>query len=88
MNVGVRDLKQHLSEYLDRAAAGEVVQVTDRGVPKVQIVAVPLHGSAAMALGAEQGWLRPAVRPEGLMPFRPVDGVRRVLDVLVEDRGE
>lgn len=35
MNVGVRELKQHLSEFLDRAAAGEVVTITDRGVPKV-----------------------------------------------------
>lgn len=29
--VGVRDLKAHLSEYLRRVRAGEVVLVTDRG---------------------------------------------------------
>ena len=53
MNVGVRELKQHLSEYLDRAAAGELVQVTERGVPKVQIVAVP--GVGAMVRGVVRG---------------------------------
>lgn len=86
MNVGVRELKQHLSEYLDRAAAGELVQVTERGVPKVQIVPVP--GAGVMALGVEQGWLRPAVRSEGLTPGRRVVGVRSTADVLADDRGE
>ncbi len=86
MNVGVRELKQHLSAYLDRAASGEILQVTERGVAKVQIVPVP--GAGVMSLGAEQGWLRLPVRSEGLAPFRPVAGVRRVLDVLAEDRGE
>lgn len=86
MNVGVRELKQHLSAYLDRAASGEILQVTERGVAKVQIVPVP--GAGVMSLGAEQGWLRLPVRSVGLAPFRPVAGVRRVLDVLAEDRGE
>ena len=31
MNVGVRELKAKLSEYLGRAASGEEVVVTDRG---------------------------------------------------------
>ncbi|HQZ35539.1 MAG TPA: type II toxin-antitoxin system prevent-host-death family antitoxin [Ilumatobacteraceae bacterium] len=86
MNVGVRELKQHLSEYLDRAAAGEVVQVTERGVPKVQIVPVP--GAGAMALGVEQGWLRPALRSDGLTSGRRFVGRRSVADALSEDRGE
>lgn len=41
MNIGVRELKQNLSEYLDRAANGELVVVTDRGIPKALIVAIP-----------------------------------------------
>lgn len=85
MNVGVRELKQHLSEYLDRAAAGEVVQVTERGVPKVQIVAVPAVG--AMTRGVDEGWLRPPVRSEGLTPLRRVRGMRRVAEVVEDDRG-
>jgi prevent-host-death family protein len=86
MNVGVRELKQHLSEYLDRAAAGELVQVTERGVPKVQIVAVP--GAGAMAAGVEEGWLRPAQTTAGLPPVRRAKGVRRVAEVVRDDRGE
>lgn len=86
MNVGVRELKQHLSEYLDRAAAGEPIQVTERGVPKVQIV--PIAGAGALAVGVEQGWLRPALRSDGLSAGRRVVGRRRVADVLADDRGE
>jgi prevent-host-death family protein len=86
MNVGVRDLKQHLSEYLDRAAGGEIIQVTDRGVPKVQIVPVP--GVGAMERGVQEGWLRPPLRTGGLAPVRRVPAERRVADVFLEDRGE
>jgi prevent-host-death family protein len=85
MNVGVRELKQHLSEYLDRAAAGELVQVTERGVPKVQIVAVP--GVGAMVRGVDEGWLRPAVRSDGLAAVRPVRASKRVGEVVEDDRG-
>ncbi len=86
MNVGVRELKQHLAEYLDRAAGGEVVQVTERGVPKVQIVPIP--GAGAMQVGVEEGWLRPASASTGLQPVRRVVGRRTIADVLVDDRGE
>ncbi len=37
MNVGVRELKAHLSRYLDRVRAGEPVVVTDRGKPVARI---------------------------------------------------
>lgn len=86
MNVGIRELKQHLSEYLDRAAAGESVQVTERGVPKVQIVPVP--GAGVMTVGVEQGWLRPPLTADGLVHGRRVVGRRRIAEVLEDDRGE
>lgn len=85
MNVGVRELKQHLSEYLDRAAGGELVQVTERGVPKVQIVPVP--GVGAMVRGVDEGWLRPPLRSDGLTPVRRVPANKRIAEVIAEDRG-
>ncbi len=85
MNVGVRELKQHLSEYLDRAAAGELVQVTERGIPKVQIVPVP--GVGAMARGVEEGWLRPPLQSDGLLPARKVPARKRITEVIDDDRG-
>ncbi len=86
MNVGVRELKQHLSEYLDRAAAGELVQVTERGIPKVQIVPVP--GVGAMVRGVDDGWLRPPLQSDGLLPVRRVRARKRVTEVVDDDRGD
>ena len=84
-SVGVRDLKQHLSEILDRAERGEVVVVTDRGRPKALIGPVP--GNARVEEGLRDGWITPG---EGGLPppGRRWNGRRTVLDVLAEDRGD
>ena len=38
--IGVRELRQHASRYLARVAAGESLEVTDRGVPVAHLVPV------------------------------------------------
>jgi prevent-host-death family protein len=84
-DVGVRELKQHLSEYLDRAERGELITVTDRGRPKALLS--PLPGRAQVEAGIAEGWITPPSGP----PLRPVRRARsktRVLDALAEDRGE
>ena len=86
MDIGVRELKQHLSDYLERAARGETVIVTDRGVPKAQIIAVP--GAASLQRAAEEGWLRLPLDPAPLPQIPRVTSTRRKLEVLGEDRGE
>jgi len=85
MEVGVRELKQHLSEYLDRAERGEVVTVTDRGVPKA--VLGPLPGRLRIAEGVADGWITEG--DESVPPSRiePVAPMRRSGDVLGDDRG-
>jgi prevent-host-death family protein len=40
MDVGIRELKQRLSEYLDRVSKGEVVRITDRGRPKALLTGI------------------------------------------------
>jgi len=40
MDVSVSALRAHLSDWLDRAQAGEQVVVTDRGVPVARIVGI------------------------------------------------
>lgn len=83
-DVGVRALKEHLSEYLDRAAHGELVLVTERGKPKAVLGPVP--GRARIEEGVREGWIS---RGSGA-PLRRVSrhrGSGRVLDALDEDRG-
>ncbi len=86
MDVGVRELKQHLSEYLARAARGEIIRITERGVPKVQLM--PLPGLGRLGQGVEEGWVRPAVAGRALVAVGRFDAERAVLEVLAEDRGE
>lgn len=46
--VGIRALKQNASQVVARAAAGEVVTITDRGRPVAQLVPVPGGRVAAL----------------------------------------
>jgi prevent-host-death family protein len=84
-DVGVRELKQRLSEYLDRAERGELLRVTDRGRPKALLG--PLPGRARVEQGMAEGWVS-AGSGERLRPVPRVKARGRVLDVLAEDRGE
>ena len=84
MDVGVRELKQHLSAYLERAARGEVIRVTERGRPKA--VLGPIPGVARLESGFAEGWVR---RGSGTLPrsVQPVAGGSSVQAALDEDRG-
>jgi prevent-host-death family protein len=44
--VGIRELKSRLSEYVDRARAGETLVITDRGRPVAEIR--PLSGRSTL----------------------------------------
>lgn len=84
IDVPVRELKARLSHYLERAARGEVVRVTERGRPKA--VLGPLPGQGRLDAGIAEGWVRPAQgRPRG--PWRRFRASRRVSEMLAEDRG-
>ena len=56
MNVGVRELKAHLSEYIDRAARGEVICVTDRG--RARAILSATTNNSRIEEGVRDGWLR------------------------------
>ena len=71
-DVGIRELKQHLSAYLDRAERGELIRVTDRGRPKVLLG--PLPGRGAVEAGVAEGWITPG-SGEGLRNVRTVKGI-------------
>ena len=86
MDVGVRELKDRLSEILDRAEKGEVVRVTDRGRPKAVIG--PLPGGDRIAQGIAEGWLTPGTG--GPLPplTRRWPSKRSVQEIMDEDRGD
>jgi prevent-host-death family protein len=86
MDVGVRELKQHLSRYLERAARGETIRVTDRGVPRAILGPVP--GALRLEDGIAQGWVAAPKTTAPPSPIRRARATTRSEDALAEDRGD
>jgi antitoxin (DNA-binding transcriptional repressor) of toxin-antitoxin stability system len=83
MDVDVRQLEQHLSEFLARAAAGETIRVTDRG--RLRAILGPVPGSVRLARGIAEGWIRGAEESEPV-PVPRAKALRSIADVIGEDR--
>jgi len=87
--VGIRELRDRLSGYLERARAGEQKEITDRGRPIAMLVPLP-ESRAAVAELIAAGQLRPAQRswrPGARRVSVPV-GARPPSEYLEEMRGE
>ena len=89
--VSVRDLKTHLSQWLARAQAGEVVEVTSHRRPIARITAVkptdptssnPLQNAIDAGVISWNGE-KPLLPP----PVRLNDGGPLMSDLVIEDRG-
>lgn len=65
MDVGVRELRQNLSVYLDRVKAGETLRVTEHGRPVAQLAPLDEHADAYGRLVA-LGRLVPSSRARGI----------------------
>ncbi|MFO7571469.1 MAG: type II toxin-antitoxin system prevent-host-death family antitoxin [Gaiellaceae bacterium] len=85
--VGIRELKAKLSEYLDRAAAGETIVVTHRGKAKAEIRSLSVE--ERIQQGVREGWIKPG-RPGGLStrPRRRFKGKMTIAEAMEEDRRE
>lgn len=87
--IGVRELRQHASRYLERVKAGETVEVTERGRLVARLVPAAPAESARERLIAE-GRLIPAARPPYLpepVPAREGEpGTDEVLEKLRAER--
>lgn len=92
--VGLKTLKNKLSEYVRIAARGETILVTDRDRVVAELVP-PGQGrsewlaDAQLAALVRQGVLRPPLSPPGTVPPRiPVASTETILAELAADRGE
>ena len=94
-SVGLKVLKNKLSEYIRLAASGETVLVTDRDKVVAQITAPdpsrsPLLADAVLAEAVRNGWLTPPVVGGGSVapPSKPVASLLELLAELDLDRSE
>jgi antitoxin (DNA-binding transcriptional repressor) of toxin-antitoxin stability system len=90
--VGLKVLKNKLSEYVRLAAKGETVLVTDRDRVVAEIVpprspSGPLLADAMLAEAIRQGLITPAASPTGKPPPRtPIMTFDELMQELQQDR--
>jgi antitoxin (DNA-binding transcriptional repressor) of toxin-antitoxin stability system len=92
--VGIKVLKNRLSEYVRMAAAGEVVLVTDRDQVVAELRPLspgrsPGLEDALLAEAVRSGWLKPPLAAGGAAPpRRPRMTLAELQRGLDADRGE
>jgi antitoxin (DNA-binding transcriptional repressor) of toxin-antitoxin stability system len=91
-SVGLKILKNKLSQYIRLAASGETVLVTDRDLVVAEIVPPrpdrsPLLADAMLAEAVREGWITaPALAPGDIPPRKPIMSFREVMQDLQDDR--
>ena len=60
--IGIRELRQHASEWVAKAKAGKVILITDRGQPVARLVPLTRNENARNKL-IDNGQLIPAAAP-------------------------
>ena len=88
MDVGIKELKAHLSAHLARVKAGDTVVITDRGKPVAKLVPATTEGVptsvARLLASGEATW-----SGEPLPPFEPValaPGATTIAQMISEGR--
>jgi prevent-host-death family protein len=85
VEVGVRDFRERLRYWLERAAGGDEVIVTERGRPRARVTGVA-HRTTLDRL-VEQGLVTPPTKPKRQRRgWKPVHARGSVTDLLLEDR--
>jgi prevent-host-death family protein len=89
--VGVRELRQNLSVYLDRVKNGETLEVTERGQPVAQLGPRPSKPISIIDQMIADGRITPAtIRPRDVpLPLpNPTPGTSPLTDELLRMRDE
>jgi prevent-host-death family protein len=81
--VGIRELRDNLSRYLDRVEEGEEVVVTDRGRAIARLL--PMDGERTIDRLVARGLVTPATRRRRARP-KPLSTVGPVSDLVAEQR--
>jgi prevent-host-death family protein len=84
MEVGVRELRGRLSDYLARVREGQEVVVTERGMAVARIV--PLSGERALDRAIAEGLVSPAPQRARTRPSRRTRSRGSVSELIADQR--
>lgn len=94
-SIGVRELRQNASRYLDRVKKGESIEVTERGVPVAVLSPLPAKRRSRYQQMVEDGLITPGsgnLREILARPRPPLDpnyegpSIAQILDELRGDK--
>ena len=83
MDVGIRELRSHLSDYLDEVKSGHEVVITERGRPVARIV--PVQAGNTLDQLVSQGLVRAPLSPKRRSLAPPIKTNGSVVELLVEE---
>lgn len=83
MEVGVRELRNNLSRYLERVRSGEEVVVTDRGHAIARVL--PIGAERILDRLVAEGVVTPAARPKR-RAGKPIKASGTVSDLVADQR--
>ncbi len=84
VEVGIRELRNNLSKYLDRVRSGEEVVVTDRGRAVARFV--PLRGERPIDRLIAEGVVTPARERQRSRPGKRIESKEPVSGLVAEQR--
>jgi prevent-host-death family protein len=84
MDVGIRDLRNHLSRYIDQVRGGDELVITDRGSAVARLV--PVEGGRKLDRLIAEGVVTPAAKRARTRPARRVRAQGAVSDLVAEQR--
>jgi prevent-host-death family protein len=85
--IGIRELRQHASEWVAKAKAGKVVLITDRGQPVARLMPLTRDENARNKL-IDDGQLIPAAAPRAQLSTDDLVGGPPLTPILDELRSE
>ena len=93
MEIGIRELKDRLSEILHRASAGEKITITHHGRPLCEISPTELaqiKRPPYLTKAIEEGWLTPGKggKLQAFTPIKPKKSGKSTTELLRESRAE
>ncbi|MGH8906238.1 MAG: type II toxin-antitoxin system Phd/YefM family antitoxin [Egibacteraceae bacterium] len=84
MEVGIRELRDHLSRYLDRVRDGDELVVTDHGRAIARVV--PISGERTFDRLVAEGLIERAPAAQRHRPRRRVSSQGKVSDLVADQR--
>ena len=86
IEVGIRELKNQLSRYIDQVREGKEVIVTEHGRPVARLTTLTESDDRLQRL-IESGAVRPALRPKNPRPRGRLKATGSISEIVISERG-